>query len=227
MKASQDLEGQIALAQKRLTQGEAEKALQACSDLLGVSDGLQPKMRVELLYLKAVAQRLLGQPKEALAALEQLNQIQPESGRAAQERGLMALAVQQPHEALPQFILATRYNPGLLQSWKRRAVLHAHFGHRDGVALCEKEITALEALPRELAMAKNLYHEEAFEGGSGMQKIDARQSAKCCRHVFAGQHCRVAGCIGRGGVFAVGAVEFAPDDPQVRTTIFRRQKREI
>ena len=119
-------------------------------------------MRVELLYLKAVAQRLLGQPKEALAALEQLNQIQPESGRAAQERGLMALAVQQPHEALPQFILATRYNPGLLQSWKRRAVLHAHFGHRDGVALCEKEITALEALPRELAMAKNLYHEEAF-----------------------------------------------------------------
>ena len=63
--------------------------------------------RYGLSCIKAVAQRLLGQPKEALAALEQLNQIQPESGRAAQERGLMALAVQQPHEALPQFILAT------------------------------------------------------------------------------------------------------------------------
>ena len=145
MKASQDLEGQIALAQKRLTQGEAEKALQACSDLLGVSDGLQPKMRVELLYLKAVAQRLLGQPKEALAALEQLNQIQPESGRAAQERGLMALAEQQPH-GLPQFILATRYNPGLLQAGNAEQSCTPILGIAI-VCLCEKEITALEALP--------------------------------------------------------------------------------
>ena len=226
MKASQDLEGQIALAQKRLTQGEAEKALQACSDLLGVNDGLQPKMRVELLYLKAVAQRLLGQPKEALAALEQLNQIQPESGRAAQERGLMALAVQQPHEALPQFILATRYNPGLLQSWKRRAVLHAHFGHRDGVALCEKEITALEALPRELAMAKNLYHEEAFLKAEVvckrfMQDNPQSVAGMCLLANIAAS----LGASDEAEFLLSSAVEFAPDDPQVRIDYIQALKK--
>jgi tetratricopeptide (TPR) repeat protein len=226
MKALQELESQIARAQRVLAKGDAAEALTACSQLLAVNDDIQPKLRVELLYLQAVAQRLLAKAGGALATLEKLNRIQPESGRAAQERGLLALAAQRPAEALPQFILATRYNPGLLQSWKRRASLHAHFGHREGVILCETEISALEALPPELAMAKNLYHEEAYLKAEAVCKEFMRANPQ---HL-AGMRllADIAAALGapeEAEFLLASAIEFAPNDPQVRIDYIQALKK--
>ena len=229
MQASQEqLEGQIALAQQKLAQGKLDEAHDVSSQLLGQAD-LPPKTRVELLYVQAVAARLMADIKGAEALLTEISDIQPASGRVAQERGLMAMADNRPADALAHFILATRYNPGLLQSWKRRATLHAHFGHGDGVKLCEKEIVMLGTLPAELQMAKTLFHEDAlFKAEIVCKKFMQKNPKNIDGMLLLADIATALGASEEAEFLLSSAVEFAPDEPRVRidyiNALKKRQK---
>ena len=225
---SQELENQIAHAQQELGRGRVDVARDICAVLLRGAD-LHPKMRLEVLYIQAVCARLTGDIPAAQIALDGLTAIQPESGRAAQERGIMALADDRPADALNHFILATRYNPALMQSWKRRATLHRHFSHADGVKLCEKQIVLLAALPEPLQLAKNLYHEEAFLKAEIVCKRFMQDNPQ---HIdgmrLLADIAAALGASEEAEFLLSSALEFDPDNPQVRidyiAALKKRQK---
>ena len=230
MQASQDLEGQIARAQSLISSGDTRAARDlAAQSLADAGAEIAPKTHVELLYLTAVAERLLDNKKAALSALEKINQIQPESGRAAQEKGLIALSEKRPADALSHFILATRYNPGLLQSWRRRAALHAQFGHTKAVTHCEKEALALSALPPELVVVKNLFHEGAFLKAETVCKKFMQANPKNIEGMrLLSDIAAALGAPEEAEFLLASAIAFAPDDPQIRidyiNALKKRQK---
>ena len=167
--------------------------------------------------MQAVAARLMADTKGAEARLSEISDIQPASGRVAQEHGLMAMADNRPADALAHFILATRYNPGLLQSWKRRATLHAQFGHGDGVKLCEKEIVMLGTLPAELQMAKTLYHEDAlFKAEIVCKNFMQKNPKNIDGMLLLADIATALGASEEAEFLLSSAVEFAPDAPRVR-----------
>ena len=222
------VEEHIAQAQQLVARGDAAAAAALCDSSLNGTD-TPPKLRCELLYIKAVACRLQGRSDEAAEALDAINLMQPASGRVEQERALAALAAGDGEAALNRLVLATRYNPALLQSWRKREALHRHFNHDAGLALCREEISRLEALPPELLTAKNLYHEEAHLKAEAVCKnfMQAHPQHVDGMRILAD----IAAALGaseEAEFLLSSAVAFAPDAPHLRvdyiSALKKRQK---
>src|ERR1700688_2680600 len=89
------------------------------ADVLRAADALVltvPENR-DVLYLRAVAQRRLGDIPAALATLAGLERLHPRFSRLYQERGHCFVALRQAAEAIEAFLRGVNMNPALPASW--------------------------------------------------------------------------------------------------------------
>jgi len=70
----------------------------------------------DVLYLRALSQRMCGDIPAALATLVTLERLHPRFSRLHQERGHCYVALKQAPEAIEAFLRGVRLNPALLRA---------------------------------------------------------------------------------------------------------------
>jgi tetratricopeptide (TPR) repeat protein len=141
-------------ARQLLQQGKLNEALAAArAELLEDADD------AEALYVKAVAQRYLGQPASALKTLAKLKARQPAHARACQEEGHNLRQLGQLEQAATAYQQAVDLNHGLVASWRELALLHQQHDRQREFQLAQAEYLRLSALPPELVSVTSLINE--------------------------------------------------------------------
>ena len=215
---------QLQTARKALQAGDHAGALAMAEELLAADAG-----DGDALYVAAVAARYAGEPDAAADYLAALHRAMPEYGRAWQEAGHLAVARNQPEEAIAAFSRAVRFNPALEASWRELARLQAAAGRTAEARAASVQRDRIVALPRELLAVTNHLHEGRL-----------LRAEEICRHYLRAhpqetEGMRLLAQIGiRLGVLddaeflLESAVAFAPEDIQLRLdyidALRRRQK---
>ncbi|MBS0364669.1 MAG: sulfotransferase [Proteobacteria bacterium] len=108
--------------------------------------GVQPQNR-DLLYLRAHALRLDGDPDAALAALDPLAASHPRFSRLYQERGLCHVARRDATAAIESLLRAVNLNPALPVSWSMLEGLYRLQGDDHNARLAAEHVATLKRLP--------------------------------------------------------------------------------
>jgi tetratricopeptide (TPR) repeat protein len=111
----------------------------------------------DVLYLRAQAQRLLGDIPAALVTLARLEQLHPRFSRLYQERGQCHVVLKQGPQAIDAFLRGVRINPALPVSWSMLEGLYRMTGQAASAAEAAAHIATLKALPPEVVTATALY----------------------------------------------------------------------
>ncbi len=127
-------------------------ALQACAALLARF----PETR-DVLYLRAVAQRLSYDVAGALATLGKLEGLHPRFSGLHQERGHCHVALRQAPQAIQSFLLAVNINPALPASWRMLESLYLMTGQVKPAAQAAEHVATLGNLPAEVIAATALF----------------------------------------------------------------------
>lgn len=144
-----------------LMQSQHQAVISGCNDILRRT---REDMRVsqhilkEVLYLKAVAYRLLADVNSAIETLNELISYFPDYARAFQELGYCYL-VSDRKKAAHSFYQATRFNPALLTAWLQLEKMYKADNQSQALALCQQQIAFLTSLPKALLGATDLMHE--------------------------------------------------------------------
>jgi tetratricopeptide (TPR) repeat protein len=125
----------------------------------------------DVLYLRAIAQRYLGDISAALATLAELEQLHPRFSGLYQERGYCHVALRQAPEAVAAFLEGVRINPALPGSWSMLAGLYRMSGETTCAAEAAAHVAALKALPAEVRAAMALFADG--EAGAAEEMIRA------------------------------------------------------
>jgi tetratricopeptide (TPR) repeat protein len=125
----------------------------------------------DVLYLRAVAQRLLGAIPAALETLAGLERLHPRLSGLYQERGFCHVALRQAPQAIDAFLRGVHINPALPASWRMLERLYRMGGQADEAAAAAAHIAALEELPAEVVRATALFADG--ETGAAEQVIRA------------------------------------------------------
>ena len=126
---------------------------------LGAADALLvavPENR-DVLYLRARAQRLLGDIPAALATLAGLEHLQPRFSRLHQERGHCYVALKQAPPAIDAFLRGVHINPALPASWSMLEGLYRMTGQAENAAAAAAHVATLKKLPPEVVTATALF----------------------------------------------------------------------
>lgn len=115
--------------------------------------------KVELLYLRALAQRLSKTFQPALATLTELLTLNADHARAYQEQGYIHKSLSDIQNAAIGFYQATLRNPALLASWKNLEPLYIQMGNTTAADIATQQIQYLEQLPKHLLGALDLFYE--------------------------------------------------------------------
>ncbi len=113
----------------------------------------------EGLYLRAVAQRMLGQTAAALGTLAILEQLHPRFSRLYQERGYCHVALKQAPQAIEAFLRAVNINPALPASWNMLAGLYRMTGQAANAAQAAAQVATLQNLPPAVVTASALFYD--------------------------------------------------------------------
>lgn len=113
----------------------------------------------DMLYLQAVAQRYLGQPKLALSTLTRLKEKNPGYARAFQEEGHNLKQLREFKKASLAYQRAVDLNHGLLASWRELVGLYRQLENPAALQMCKAEYERLSSLPTELISVTSLIHE--------------------------------------------------------------------
>ena len=111
----------------------------------------------DVLYMIAVALRLLGRIPEALRALEELERHHPKFARLFQERGHCYVALRAAQPAIDSFMRAVKLNPSLPASWRVLAGLFRMTGREEEAKRAAAEVEKLGSLPAEILSAFGMY----------------------------------------------------------------------
>ena len=111
----------------------------------------------DVLYLRALAQRQLGEIPAALATLGALEQLHPRFSRLYQERGHCYVVLKQAPEAIEAFLRAVHMNPALPASWSMLEGLYRMTGQADDAATAAAHVATLKRLPPEVVTATALF----------------------------------------------------------------------
>ena len=133
-------------------------AARRCPEALAAADALLhrvPQNR-DVLLLRAMAQRQLGDPAAALATLTRLEELQPHFGAQFQERGDCHVALRQAPEALAAFHRAVELNPVLVHSWGMLEGLYRLTGDGTRAAAAAAQAQSLRSMPAEVIAASAL-----------------------------------------------------------------------
>jgi tetratricopeptide (TPR) repeat protein len=128
------------------------EALGACERLLESV----PENR-DVLYLRALAQRRVGDIRAALATLATLEGLHPRFSRLHQERGQCYVALRDAERAIEAFLRAVNMNPALPASWSMLEGLYRMTGHAASAAQAAAHVATLNALPPEVVTATALF----------------------------------------------------------------------
>jgi tetratricopeptide (TPR) repeat protein len=111
----------------------------------------------DVLYLRAHAQRMLGDISAALATLSMLEQLHPRFSRLFQERGQCYVALKQAPEAIEAFLRGVNINPALPASWNMLEGLFRMTHQAENAADAAAHVATLKKLPPEVVTATALF----------------------------------------------------------------------
>jgi len=111
----------------------------------------------DVLYLRAVAQRLLGEIPAALDTLTALERLYPRFSGLYQERGHCCVALKQAPEAIDAFLSAVNLNPALPASWRLLESLYRMAGRTQEAEQAAEHVATLGQLPPEVVAATALF----------------------------------------------------------------------
>ena len=111
----------------------------------------------DVLYLRALAQRMLGASLAALATLEALERLHPSFSLLFQERGQCYVALRQAPQAIEAFLRAVHINPALPISWSLLGGLYRMSGQTANAAEAAAHVATLKKLPTEVVTATALF----------------------------------------------------------------------
>ena len=97
----------------------------------------------DVLYLQALAHRMLGDTASALVVLAALEQLHPRFSRLYQERGQCYVALKQAGEAIAAFEQAVGTNPSLPVSWSMLAGLYRMTGRAADASLAAERLAEI------------------------------------------------------------------------------------
>jgi tetratricopeptide (TPR) repeat protein len=146
------VEREVQRIRELLQQRQLAPALRAAEALLVTV----PENR-DVLYLRAVAQRLSGDIAAALATLAELERLHPRFSGLFQERGHCYVALRQAPEAIHSFLRAVNINPALPASWSLLESLYRMAGQDREAAQAAEHVAALRQLPSEVVTATALF----------------------------------------------------------------------
>jgi tetratricopeptide (TPR) repeat protein len=184
------------------------------AEALRAADALRTRVpeNRDVLYLRAIAQRYLGDSVAALATLADLEQLHPRFSGLYQERGYCHVARREAPEAIAAFSAGVAINPALPGSWSMLEGLYRMTGQRQQAADAAARVAALGQLPAEVRGAMALF----ADGESGAAEDMVR--AFLLRH---GHHVEAMRLLARIGIerevledaqlLLEGVLELAPD----------------
>jgi tetratricopeptide (TPR) repeat protein len=111
----------------------------------------------DILYLRALAQRLLGDVPAALSTLSELERLHPRFSRLYQERGHCHVALKRAPEAIEAFLRGVNMNPALPASWSMLEGLYRMSGQAAHAADAAAHVATLKKLPPEVVAATALF----------------------------------------------------------------------
>jgi tetratricopeptide (TPR) repeat protein len=111
----------------------------------------------DLLYLRALSQRQLGNIPGALATLVQLERLHPRFSRLYQERGQCHVALKQAPQAIEAFLHGVRMNPALPVSWSMLEGLFRMTRQTQNAADAAAHVATLKKLPADVVTATALF----------------------------------------------------------------------
>jgi tetratricopeptide (TPR) repeat protein len=126
---------------------------------LGAADALLvtvPENR-DLLYLRALSQRMLGDIPAALATLAGLERLHPRFSRLYQERGHCHVALKQAPQAIESFLRAVHMNAALPVSWSMLEGLFRMTRQSENAAEAAAHVETLKQLPAQVVTATALF----------------------------------------------------------------------
>jgi tetratricopeptide (TPR) repeat protein len=131
------------------------------AESLRAADALLPTVpeNRDVLYLRAHAQRLLGDIQGALTTLARLEQLHPRFSRLYQERGQCHVAMKQAPQAIEALLRAVNINPALPSSWSLLEGLYRMTGQDANAANAAAHLAALRSLPPEVVTSTALFSE--------------------------------------------------------------------
>jgi len=130
----------------------------------------------DVLYLRALAQRMLGDIPAALATLAGLERIHPRFSRLYQERGQCHVALKQAPQAIDAFARAVHINAALSVSWNMLEGLFRMTGQLDNAVDAAAHVATLKKLPPEVVTATALFSDgELAEAESIIRDFLLRQ----------------------------------------------------
>jgi len=148
------LETEIEPIRELVKERRFAEALQAVDTL----SPAHPENR-EVLYLRAVAQRMLGHTAAALGTLAKLEQLHPRFSRLYQERGYCYVALKQAAPAIEAFLRGVNVNPALPASWKMLEGLYRMTGQAEDRAKAAAHLATLQKLPAAVVTASALFYD--------------------------------------------------------------------
>jgi len=143
--------------QANIQQSKFTEAINECKTRL--EQELSDVDRVELLYLLAVAYRYDDKIDQALETTEIIIKINPNHGRARQERGYNYLAKDQKGHAQIAFNEAVRINPALMASWQQLEKLYQQGSQNTELQIVRSKLNHLQRLPAQLLSVTELLYE--------------------------------------------------------------------
>jgi tetratricopeptide (TPR) repeat protein len=143
------------------------------SDVLKGADALLERVpeNRDVLLLRALALRMLGQTARALTTLERLESLYPRFSGLHQERGHCHVALRQAPQAIDAFLRAVNINPALPSSWSMLEGLYRLTGQSELAAQAAAHVATLQSLPPEVKAATS--HFSDGELGAAEQMIRA------------------------------------------------------
>ena len=111
----------------------------------------------DVLYLRAVAQRLAGDVPAALDTLAAVERLYPRFSGLYQERGHCHVALKQAPEAIDAFLRAVNINPALPASWRLLEGLYRMAGQTQQAEQAAGHVATLGQLPSEVVAATALF----------------------------------------------------------------------
>ena len=135
------------------------------AEVLGVADAYLGEHvgHRDLLYLVAVAQRMLQRIPEALGTLATLQSFHPRYSRLFQERGHCHVALRDAPKAIEAFEWAIRYNPALPASWQALERLYRIADRPQDSANAASHVAKLASLPPAVVAARGMVADGDFQ----------------------------------------------------------------
>jgi tetratricopeptide (TPR) repeat protein len=122
----------------------------------------------DLLLIRAIGLRFLGDVAGALATLDRLAADHPNFSLLNQERGLCHVVLRDAPAAIIAFRAAVGTNPALAQSWHMLASLSKMVGDAAGAESAKAQEVALQALPYPVVQATSLFADGDWTGAEAL-----------------------------------------------------------